>query len=68
LPTTGFIGGCGMGFSRFFFAGIFEFSVTHESSLRANGSRERAPADRLREAIQKMNEATGLLRRLCSSQ
>jgi hypothetical protein len=57
-----------MGFSLFFFAGIFEFSVTHESSLRANGSRERAPDDRLCEAIQKMNDASGLLRRFCSSQ
>jgi hypothetical protein len=37
------------------------------SSLRANGSRECAPDDRLREAIQ-FHEKAGLLRRYHSSQ
>jgi len=36
--------------------------------LRANGSRECAPDDRLREAIQISHRQAGLLRRLRSSQ
>jgi hypothetical protein len=37
-------------------------------ALRANGSRECAPDDRLREAIQRQQAKTGLLRREGSSQ
>jgi hypothetical protein len=40
------------------------FAESEKSSLRANGSRECAPDDRLREAIQKPQKQPGLLRRL----
>ena len=39
----------------------WDLTESEKSSLRANGSRECAPDDRLREAIQKLKKQTGLL-------
>jgi hypothetical protein len=47
---------------------VTRFPSALSTSLRANGSRECAPDDRLREAIQEPKRKTGLLRRKCSSQ
>src|SRR5258706_13266397 len=44
------------------------YAYSSFSSLRANGSRECAPDDRLRDAIHSTAKEDGLLRRKCSSQ
>jgi hypothetical protein len=55
LPTTGLVGGCGIGLSLLVDAIAIAFPLRNilisTPSLRANGSRERAPDARLREAI-----------------